>query len=97
MAQPELKAPLKAGRPGQTASLAAGFPMVMPSPRGIPDDDHRGHLLMLAPPFGGRIVQRAIKRTLLSIGKRDGVSLAPGQQFRGVVIGVKRVSFSSIR
>lgn len=29
MAQPELKAPLKAGRPGQTASLAAGFPMVM--------------------------------------------------------------------
>ena len=29
MTQPELKAPLKVGRPGQTASLAAGFPMVM--------------------------------------------------------------------
>jgi hypothetical protein len=29
MAPPELKAPLKAGRPGQTTSLAAGFPMVM--------------------------------------------------------------------
>ena len=29
MAQPELKAPLKAGRASQTASLAAGFPMVM--------------------------------------------------------------------